>query len=79
MFQKNALKFCTKKFKIKIDNSFILTQSRRCQVHRAKSFHQDDLEHLFVIVYAKLFLLYNAKEPLLKVHAATLAAISTII
>ena len=40
----------TKKFKIKLDNSFILTQSHRCQVHRAKSFHQDDLEHAFVFV-----------------------------
>ena len=48
----------TKKFKIKLDNSFILTQSRRCRVHRAKSFHQDDLEHLLGFVYAKLFLLY---------------------
>ena len=57
----------------------VLIHSRRCQVHRAKSFCQDDLEHLFVFVYAELFLLYKAKEPSLKVHAATLAVISTII
>ena len=50
---------CTKKFKIKLDNSCALTQSRRCHVHTAKSFHQDDLEHLFVFVYEKLFLLYS--------------------
>ena len=68
-----------KKFKIKLDNSFILTHGRRCTAHRAKNFYQDDLEHLFVFVYAKLFLLYTAKEPSLKVHVATLAAISTII
>ena len=48
----------TKKFKIKLDNSFILTQSRQCQVHRAKSFHEDDLEHLSVFLYIKLFRLY---------------------
>ena len=58
-----------------MDNSFILTQSRRCQVHRAKTFYQDELEHLFVFVYAKLFLLLKAKEPSLKVHAATDAQI----
>ena len=68
----------TRKFEIKLDNFFILTQSRRCQVHKTKSFYQDNLEHLFVFVYSKFFLLYKAKEPSLKVHADTLAAISTI-
>ena len=37
-YQKNALKFCSQKFEIKLDNSFILIQSRRYQVQQNSSF-----------------------------------------